>query len=438
MAGAPYTITYAYAGNATFQPVTDSSQVLSVSKALVEVTADNQSKVYGAADPVLTYTVTGLVNSDPASVITGVTLSTTTGAAATAGTHTITATGGTAANYAITDVNGTLSVSQASLTVTADNQSKVYGAADPTLTYTPSGTLYYGDTYSVITGVSLSTTTGAAATAGTHTITASGGTAANYAITDVNGTLSVSQASLTVTADNQSKVYGGADPTLTYTPSGTLYYGDTYSVITGVTLSTTTGAAATAGTHTITASGGTAANYAITDVNGTLSVSQAALTVTANNQSKVYGAADPTLTYTPSGTLYYGDTYSVITGVSLSTTTGAAATAGTHAITATGGTAANYAITDVNGTLSVSQASLTVTANNQSKVYGAADPTLTYTPSGTLYYGDTYSVITGVSLSTTTARLPRPEPTPSRPAAAPRPTTRSPTSTARSPSLRRP
>ena len=159
----------------------------------------------------------------------------------------------------------------------------------------------------MISGVSLSTTTGAAATAGTHTITASGGTAANYAITDVNGTLTVSQAALTVTADNQSKVYGGTDPTLTYTPSGTLYYGDTYAVISGVSLSTTTGAAATAGTHTITASGGTAANYAITDVNGTLTVAKAALTVTADNQSKVYGATDPTLTYTPSGTLYYGD-----------------------------------------------------------------------------------------------------------------------------------
>ena len=162
--------------------------------------------------------------------------------------------GGTAANYAITDVNGTLTVSQAPLTVTADNKSKVYGAADPALTYTPSGTLYYGDTYAVISGVSLSTATGAAATAGTHTITATGGTAANYAITDVNGTLTVATgAALTVTADNQSKVYGAADPTLTYTPSGTLYYGDTYAVISGVSLSTATGAAATAGTHTITA-----------------------------------------------------------------------------------------------------------------------------------------------------------------------------------------
>src|SRR5207247_7040094 len=115
--------------------------------------------------------------------------------------------------------------------------------------------------YSVISGVSLSTTTGAAATAGTHVITATGGTADNYNVVDVNGTLTVSKAAaLTATADNQSKVYGAADPTLTYTPSGTLFYSDTYAVITGVSLSTATGAAATAGAHPITASAATSAN----------------------------------------------------------------------------------------------------------------------------------------------------------------------------------
>ncbi len=168
---------------------------------------------------------------------------------------------------------GQLTINKAPLTVTAEDQSKVYGGTDPTLTYIPSGTLYYTDTYSVVSGVVLSTTTGSAATAGTHPITATGGTAANYTITFVPGTLTVSPAPLTVTADNKSKVCGGTDPSLTYTPSGTLYYGDQYSVISGVVLSTATGAAATVGTHPITATGGTAANYTITDVAGTLTVS---------------------------------------------------------------------------------------------------------------------------------------------------------------------
>src|SRR5436305_9576196 len=107
-------------------------------------------------------------------------------------------------------MDGTLTVTNALLTVTADDQSKVYGASDPALTYTPSGTLFYSDTYAVITGVTLTTTTGAAATFGTHPIVASGGAAANYDISYVGGTLTVSKASLTVTADDQSKVYGAS------------------------------------------------------------------------------------------------------------------------------------------------------------------------------------------------------------------------------------
>src|SRR5439155_2878891 len=118
--------------------------------------------------------------------------------------------------------------------------------------------------------------------------------------------------------------------------------------------------------------------YDATDVNGTLTVAKAAaLTVTANAKSKVYGASDPALTYTVSGTTYYSDVaQDVVSGVSLSTDTGALATAGLHTITATAGTAANYndAI-DVNGTLTVAKAAaLTVTANDKSKVYGASDP----------------------------------------------------------------
>ena len=195
------------------------------------------------------------------------------------GTHSITATGGVAANYAITEVSGTLSVSWAPLIVRADDQTKVYGVADPILTDTVTG-LVYGDAPSVVGGITLSAATGVVATAGAHPIIASGGTAANYAITDVDGTLSVSPAPLSIRADDKSKVYGDAHPALTYTASGTLYYGDSYSVISGVTLTTATAAAASVGTHPIIAAGGMAANYAITDVNGTLTVKPAQVTTT--------------------------------------------------------------------------------------------------------------------------------------------------------------
>ena len=56
-------------------------------------------------------------------------------------------------------------------------------------------------------------------------------------------------------------------------------------------MTTTATAASQSAAYRITAAGAVDANYSITYVSGTLSVTQAALTITANNQSKVYGAA---------------------------------------------------------------------------------------------------------------------------------------------------
>ncbi|MBK1716036.1 MBG domain-containing protein, partial [Rubrivivax gelatinosus] len=252
-------------------------------------------------------------------------------------------------------------------------------AADPTLGYTVDASqLKYSDGAGVVSGVALTTATGAAATAGTHFIGASGGTAANYDIVLHDGTLTVAKAQLDVTAADRSKVYGASDPALAYgVDTGDLKYADTAAVVSGLNLATATGAAATAGTHAIALSGGSAANYELVLHDGTLTVSKAALTVNAADAAKVYGAADPTLAYTvDTSQLKYSDGAGVVSGVALTTATGAAATAGTHAIAASGGTAANYELQYVAGTLTVAKAQLDVSAADAAKVYGAADPTL--------------------------------------------------------------
>ena len=48
--------------------------------------------------------------------------------------------------------------------------------------------------------------------------------------------------------------------------------------------------------YTITASGAADSNYSIVYVTGNLTVTAVPLTITANNQTKIYGAALPTLT----------------------------------------------------------------------------------------------------------------------------------------------
>jgi hypothetical protein len=167
-------------------------------------------------------------------------------------------------------------VNRAPLTVMADNKSRVYGSPNPTLTASYSG-FVNGDTSSVVSGLRLSTTATTSSGVGSYPITGSGASAANYTISYVNGTLTVTRAPLTITADNQVKVAGNPVPPLTASYAG-FVNGDTPAVLTTpVSLTTYTGD--TAGSYPIVPAGATAANYTITFVNGTLAVTPAAASV---------------------------------------------------------------------------------------------------------------------------------------------------------------
>jgi hypothetical protein len=321
------------------------------------VNANNLSKVYGSANPALTATYSGFVNGDTAGTALTGALSTTATTGSPVGSYPITQGTLAAANYSITFAAGTLTVTPAPLTITADNLSRVYGSANPTLTASYSG-FVNGDNFSVVSGLTLSTTATTASPAGSYPITASGASAANYSISYANGTLTVTTAPLAVSADNLSKVYGSDNPTLTASYSG-FVHGDTADSLSGtLNLSTTATSGSGVGTYPITA-GGTlgSPNYTIAYVNGNLTVTPAPLTITADDQAKVAGDPVPTLTASYAGFVNGDDPSSLSTPVSLSTYTGD--TAGAYRIVPSGATAANYSITFVNGTLTVSPAAAT-------------------------------------------------------------------------------
>ncbi len=128
-----------------------------------------------------------------------------------------------------------------------------------------------------------------------------------------------------------------AIPTLTYTTAG-LVNGDTLTGLLATTATTTSNV----GIYGITQ--GTLAassNYALTYTGNNLTVTAAALTVTANPQSRAYGAANPALTYTSTG-LVNGDT---LTGL-LATTATTTSNVGAYGITqGTLAASSNYALT---------------------------------------------------------------------------------------------
>jgi hypothetical protein len=398
------------AANYTFTLV---DGTLTVVPATLTVTADDQTMVYGATVPALTDTITGFVNGDTASVVSGfASLSTNATSASAVGNHSITVTPGTlsAENYTFAVVRGTMAVTPATLTVTADDKTMVYGATVPTLTDTITG-FVNGDTSGVVSGApDLSTAATSASGVGNYAIAVTQNTlsAENYTFDFVNGTLSVTPAPLTVTADFQTMVYGATVPSLTDTISG-FVNGDTSSVVSGAaSLSTAANSTSGVGNYNITPAQGTlsAANYSFAFVNGALVVTPATLTVTADDKTMVFGATVPALTDTFTG-FVNGDTASVVSGAaSLSTAATSASAVGDYPIDVAYGTlnAANYIFAFVDGTLSVLPATLTltVTADDKTMVYGATVPTLTDTITG-FVNGDTASVVSGAADLSTTA-----------------------------------
>src|SRR5262249_7850009 len=107
-----------------------SNQTLTITPATLTVTAKDASKVYGQPNPSFSAAITGFVNGENASVVSGsASLTTNATTSSGVGTYTITAALGslTAANYTFTFVNGTLTVTQAELTVTGITaNNKVY------------------------------------------------------------------------------------------------------------------------------------------------------------------------------------------------------------------------------------------------------------------------------------------------------------------------
>ncbi len=344
------------------------------------VNVNSTSRPYGTPNPTFTGTVTGLLNGDTVTV----TYSTTATITSPVGTYPITATvsGAAAANYVITVHPGTLTITAAGapLIVTVNNASRPYGAANPAFTSSISGALN-GDTFTI----NYSTVATPASLPGNYAInaTVSGAAASNYNITVVPGTLTVTPtAPLVVTVNNASRPYGQLNPTFTSTISGALN-GDTFTV----TYSTTAAQFSPVGNYPITAtvSGAAAANYAITVVPGTLTVTPAAapLIVTVFNASRPYGTPNPAFTSTISGALN-GDTFTV----TYSTTASITSPVGAYPIniTLSGPAAANYTIVVNPGTLIVTTAitPLVVTVSNATRHYGTANPTFTGTITGLL------------------------------------------------------
>ena len=358
------------------------------------------SSTYGSLASGMTFTTSALIGQDSVASVTQTATGVTTSAVAQAGNFSVIPSlavmgTGLASNYSFSYAASTHSVNKASLQVSANNASKTYDAAAYSggngVSYTG---LVGGESASVLGGtLSYGGSSQGATNVGSYTITPSGLSSNNYAITYASGTLTISPAALTAIAGtltgSVNKVYDGTN---TATLDSTNFQLSGWMGSDGASVTKTTGtydskSVGTGKTVTVNLAssdyaptGSTVlANYSLpTTITGAVgAVTPAALSISGiTASSKTYdgttGAVVSTAGVVKAG-LMAGDVLNVsVTGSFADKNAGTGKTVNLSS-SYSGADAANYTITDQSTTTAdIARASLQVSANNASKTYDAA------------------------------------------------------------------
>ncbi|MGD0482622.1 MAG: choice-of-anchor D domain-containing protein [Terracidiphilus sp.] len=279
------------------------TQSFSISPAVIKVTAASPTITYGASIPTLAYSLSGFVNNDPTSVVSGTAaLSTTATATSNAGSYAITVATGTlsAANYDFLFVPGTLTIQ------VANQAALVLSAASP-LSYNQSESLSVtGGSTGLAVSYTVTGNSGGSCSASSGQLTANSGTGScTVSATRLGNSNYNSVSSNSVTVNLQP-----ASQTITFTtpPPATAAYNTSFSVaatggasgnpvtfansgigVCGVTPGTTPGTATytmtnSTGTCSVTASQLGSANYsAATPVTQTVNATGPGITVSPSS-----------------------------------------------------------------------------------------------------------------------------------------------------------
>ena len=361
---------------------------LTINPKAVTITAEDYAFVYdGAAHSWPAYGVSGLVGSDniTATITGSITYPNESPVTNTVASYEFTT--GTPGNYSVTTVNGELTMTnaQAEITIAAASQEWDYdGEAHSNKAVTVTGgTLFDGDT---LVAEATGSVTNVADTAdgnnpikagykimhGTEDVTA------NYAITAVDGTLTIKPAAVTVTAKSENFTYDGtAHSNSGYDVSGLVGSDAISAVVTGsITFPRESPVTNMVASYEFTT--GTAGNYSVTTANGQLTMTnaQAEITITAASDEWDYDGeahSNKAVTVT-SGTLFEGDTLVAeatgsVTNVADTSTGNNPIKTGYKIMHGTEDVTANYDITAVDGTLTINPAGVTLTANSYTTTY---------------------------------------------------------------------
>jgi hypothetical protein len=391
------TLTASYGAAGNFAASTSPSSSITVNVASQTITfSPIAAHAYGSAPFAVTassnlgssYPVTITIQSGPAVISGGIV--TVTGV----GTVVLQAAQAGNTDYNAATATQSFQATPALLTVAANNGTRAFDTANPTFSGTISGAVG-SDSFSE----SFTTTATTGSNVGSYPIvpTATGPQIANYSVSIVNGTLTVTAAATNTTLNAPGSANYGASVALTATvtsasgvPAGTVTFfsGSTpvgVGTLNGSGVATLNTAALPAGSDSVTASYAAQGNFAAsTSQAGSIAVKGTTQTITFPTiGSHVYGSAPFSVAASSSLGSGYPVTISVqsgpaVMGGGMVTVTGV----GTVVLSASQAGGGGYDAATATQSFQVTPAPLTVAANNATRSYSAANPAFSGTVSG--------------------------------------------------------
>ena len=197
---------------------------LTVTKAPLQVRAENAQRFYYEQNPALRCIYSGFVNGDNETALTKQpTAATTAVLTSKAGSYPIKVSGGVAQNYEFDYVDGELTIMKRSLTVTSPDYERAYGEENPEIQLNYAG-FVNNETENVLTQKPTAVFEASKTSdVGTYNTLISGGEAANYYFVYKGGTLTITKADQTLTWEQDlSQIKVGSQIELNATASSGL------------------------------------------------------------------------------------------------------------------------------------------------------------------------------------------------------------------------
>ena len=367
-----------YAISATGKPVnyelpSITSGTLTVTPAPLKIKANDASRLYFEPNPEFSCSYSGFVNNDDKQVITkSPTFNTDATQTSNVGNYEIVPSGAYAKNYDISYESGVLTINKRPLTATAKSVSREYGEENPVLTVSYEG-FVNNENESVLSELPIASTPATKYdNVGSYAINLSGSSGTNYNLTLKPGVLTITKAPLAVIVNDATREYGDENPKFTLRYEGLKLNETEPRLEKQISIVTTANKTSSIGEYEVTASDGIATNYQLSYNAGKLSITPAALTVTAFSKFRKYGEENPEFDYSISSTKLNTDKFATLPSLDCSATK--TSPIGTYDINVSGAVMPNYEISYVGGILTIEKGKLEISAKSYSRLYGEDNP----------------------------------------------------------------